>query len=376
MSKKIHFTLEATPDGGVMADILLYDQKLVGKKASFSVQKFVKVKDSRPVHDSDVLTQLDFKIKSGKHQIKIPAKVIKSADSYPFSGKKITIECVAELKVDDSLILKDTTVIRNIAKYLPTGISRRASVNNNAKELIEPKDAFKFAKNLMAIPTENAILTIGLLVAGLILFVINLLIGIHDQVSPEYATWLYSHRDSDGDSNLPLGDALMGCGALGVAIWFAMRNQLRKYMTFRFKGTLRKVDRNSVVKVSDIIAGVSRVDLNKATLRIIACNMEKGQYVRGSGSNRRTVSFSEPSRAILLFSKKVNHIPKGQPVGSYFQDEFPFKPMFEALYPRQMITSTHGLDLCWEVQLILDDFVDQELHGNPDSFIQEDFYKS
>ena len=92
MSKKIHFTLEATPDGGVMADILLYDQKLVGKKASFSVQKFVKVKDSRPVHDSDVLTQLDFKIKSGKHQIKIPAKVIKSAVSYPFSGKKITIE--------------------------------------------------------------------------------------------------------------------------------------------------------------------------------------------------------------------------------------------------------------------------------------------
>jgi hypothetical protein len=41
-----------------------------------------------------------------------------------------------------------------------------------------------------------------------------------------------------------------------------------------------------------------------------------------------------------------------------------------------MITSTHGLDLCWEVQLILDDFVDQELHGNPDSFVQEDFYKS
>ena len=67
----------------------------------------------------------------------------------------------------------------------------------------------------------------------------------------------------------------MGCGALGVAIWLAMKNQLRKYMTFRFKGTLRKMDRNSVVKVSDMIAGVSRVDLNKATLRIIACNMEK-----------------------------------------------------------------------------------------------------
>ena len=48
----------------------------------------------------------------------------------------------------------------------------------------------------MAIPTENAILTIGLLVVGLILIVINLLIGIHDQMSPEYATWLYSHREA------------------------------------------------------------------------------------------------------------------------------------------------------------------------------------
>ncbi len=35
MSKKVHFTLEPTADGGVMADILLYDRKLVGKKASF-----------------------------------------------------------------------------------------------------------------------------------------------------------------------------------------------------------------------------------------------------------------------------------------------------------------------------------------------------
>lgn len=108
------------------------------------------------MHDSDVLTQLDFKIKSGKHRIKIPAKVIKSANSYPYSGKKITIECVAELKVDDSLILKDSTVTRNIAKCLPTGIRSRTAVNNNAKELIEPKDAFKFSKNLMALPSETA----------------------------------------------------------------------------------------------------------------------------------------------------------------------------------------------------------------------------
>ena len=38
--------------------------------------------------------------------------------------------------------------------------------------------------------------------------------------------------------------------------------------------------------------------------------------------------------------------------------------MFQSLYPRQMISQSHGLDLVWEIQLIIDDLVDQELIGN------------
>ena len=149
-------------------------------------------------------------------------------------------------------------------------------------------------------------------------------------------------------------------------------------MTFRFnfKSALKNVNRESTVNVGQLIAGSSRVDLHDATLRVVACNLEKGQYVRGSGSNQRTVSFSNPTRAVLLYSKRIPTISRGTPIGTYFNEEFPFEPMFKSLYPRQMVTDEHGLDLAWEVQLLVDDFVDQELHGNPNVFIQKEFFKA
>ena len=149
-------------------------------------------------------------------------------------------------------------------------------------------------------------------------------------------------------------------------------------MTFRFnfKSALKNVNRESAVNVGQLIAGSSRVDLFDATLRVVACNLEKGQYVRGSGSNRRTISFSNPSRAVLLYSKRVPIITEGTPIGTYFNEEFRFEPMFKALYPRQMVSDEHGLDLAWEVQLIVNDFVDQELQGDPNAFLQKEFYEA
>ena len=64
----------------------------------------------------------------------------------------------------------------------------------------------------------------------------------------------------------------------------------------------------------------------------------------------------------------------GAVITGKLDEEVSFKPMFEGLYPRQMVSSSHGLDLVWEVQLIVADLVDQELIGNPDAFVQKDFY--
>ena len=380
MSDKIYLDFKPTDDGGIIVRINYKDPDLAGKSAVLSVKRKVTVKDSRPVHGSKTLTHMELSLRPNGHQVKISPKTLKNAaGAFPYSGHMIKIEALVELEVNDSIIpFMDTVVKRSLTGYLPRVTPKRAKVSNNAKELIDPKDSFKFFKNLTAIPIHNQLATIALLLIGGILIVANFLIGWHDQMAPEQMTWLYSHYDSDGDSNSPMVDALMGCGAIGAVIWFAMRNQLRKYMTFRFnfKSVLKNVNRQTNVNVGQLIAGSSRVDLHDATLRVVACNLEKGQYVRGSGSNERTVSFSNPNRAVLLYSKKVPIITEGTPIGAYFNEEFRFEPMFKALYPRQMVTSEHGLDLAWEVQLLVDDFVDQELHGNPNVFIQKEFFKA
>ena len=69
-------------------------------------------------------------------------------------------------------------------------------------------------------------------------------------------------------------------------------------------------------------------------------------------------------------------IEKGQKIDTFFQDSLSFKPMFEALYPPQMVGSCHGLDLVWEIQLLVDDLVDQELIGNSGRFEKKDFYSA
>ena len=251
---------------------------------------------------------------------------------------------------------------------------KKPEVLSNTDELIEPKDIFSFSKNLMAIPSHNKIATLGLLIVGLVVIVVNMLIGVHDEFSPRHATYIYSQIDSDGDRSSPIAKALGGCGAIGVAIWFAIRRQLRKYMTFKFKPITGSINRQSEHTVSDLFYGVSRTDLKDVTLRIVACNMEKGKYVRGSGSNQRTVSFSTPVRGVLLYSKKVTLIQKNQPVENHFRDSMSFEPMFKVLYPPSEVSESHGLFIYWEVQLIHNDFVDQELVGDTARFRREDFF--
>jgi hypothetical protein len=190
-------------------------------------------------------------------------------------------------------------------------------------------------------------------------------------------TYLYSHYDSDGEGQSPLINSLMGSGALGMAVWFAMRNQLRKYMKFNLNmiNLPKRIEPEKSYSASKFFSGISRVPLTNITLRIIACNMEKGQYVRGSGSNRRTVSFAEPIRGVILFEKTVNQIPANVKIRHFFSEKFSFKSMFECLYPPFMATDTHGIDVHWEIQLIHPEFIDQELIGMTNIFHYDDFLK-
>ena len=375
MAKKIKIYPKTLADGGLEFEISIEDQSLFGKKATFSVKREVFVKDSRPVHETVDLNTSTFTV-SASQKFSVPAAIMKKASgSFPYSGSKIKIQTFAEVKITKALFFNSTTKF-SLSNHISSELPKRAKVKNNAKQLIDPKDSFNFLNNLSSIPIGNKIATILLLLFGGALIVFNLIIGYHDQMAPEHMTWLYSHYDSDGDKSSPIVKALTGCGAIATIVWVAMIKQLRKYMAFHFRSRISKVNRESKINIGKLVTGRSRVDLIDPVLRVVACNMEKGKYVRGHGSNQRTVSFSHPNRAVLLYSRKIPIIPKGAPIHNYFNEEFSFKPMFQALYPRQMISQSHGLDLVWEIQLIVDDLVDQELIGNRGVFIHKEFYSA
>ncbi len=374
MAKKIDIAYSYDRErghAGLSAELKISDPKFIGKEATFVIERHVEVKDSRPVNDSTEMFKHKFTVCSAVETVIIPPHVLEERP-YSYNGSDIKIRCYGKLTINDKLIRKDTSTEKN----LPSVSLKKPRVSSNTSELIEPKDVFSFAKNLMAIPTQNKLATLGLLIVGLVVIVVNMMIGIHDQFSPEYATYLYSQVDSDGESSSPIVKALVGCGSIGLAIWFAIKRQLRKYMTFRFKRIAGLIDRKTQQTVSDLIQGVSRTDLRDVTLRIVACNLEKGKYIRGSGSNQRTVSFSEPVRGVLLYSKKVPLIPRNQPVENHFQDSISFEPMFKALYPPNVVSKSHGLFVHWEVQLIHNEFVDQELEGDTTHFRLDDFLKA
>ena len=86
------------------------------------------------------------------------------------------------------------------------------------------------------------------------------------------------------------------------------------------------------------------------------------------------MSFREPVRGVVLFEKTVKLIPTNITVSKYFQhDVFSFDEMFKVLYPPNMLSDTHGLDVHWEIQLLHPEYVDHELEGAKGKFDYSDF---
>ncbi|MBI85108.1 MAG: hypothetical protein CMJ81_18085 [Planctomycetaceae bacterium] len=338
----------------------------IGHNATLGLHQHVRVKDKDPVHAKKELHRHDFRIKHARTTFTIAAS---SFSGFSYNGSKIEIEYLLTLEIDDGIFF-DTKVSEEIVY----NIAKKPKVNRSTKALIEPKDRFNFFTNLQAIPPRNRLLTMLLLVAAVVVIAVNSIIGWHDQTVPRSQTYFYSQIDSDGDSSSPLLKSLGNSGAVGVAIWLAMRRQLQKYMTFHFKPHLGRIDRTTSMPIGQLISGVARVELNEPTLRVVACNLEKGQYMRGSGSDRRKVSFSEPVQGVLLYEKTVKTIPRNQPVQNHFAGNVEFAPMFDALYPPVIVSKSHGLDVHWEVQLLVDKLVDQELTGKTGALRKEDFY--
>ena len=366
ISKKIKINNEVI-DGKLKSTINVVDRELYWKNAKFRLVSEVKVIDNRPVDSRKVLFKKNFTVNSWVDEIIIDLKKYKN---FTYRWNQININLFLELVVDDSIFF-DTKVTSKIQDSLFV----KPKVSSLWKSIIDPKDNFNIIDNIKAIPFDAMALVFGLSIVWLIIIAINTIVWFHDQFVNDAQTFFYSHYNSDWDSSSPLFNSLASSWALWAWVWFMIKTQLRRYMTFVFKKTKFLWDLAKNYKIREIVTWKSRVDLKNVKLKIVACNMENGQYVRWSGSNRRTVSFSTPIRAISLYDEEIDFIPRWTDISDYFKWEVSFEKMYKTLYPEQMISSSHWLSVHWEIQLILDKFIDQELIWNWKSFKYEHFLK-
>lgn len=341
------------------------DDGYLGKRAELRIVRTVRVKDSRPVNASDTAFKRPIASLERQNVIEVPRAALRA---YTYHGSQIDVVVHTELSIDDGILFDST-----IRDDEDVGVWAKPEVSGDAKGIVEPKDAFDFVTNLKAIPPQNQLITLVLCVVAGIIIAFNSLVGVHDQFVPDSRTWVYDHSGSDGDSESPFFKSLLGSGVLGAAVWAAIRRQLRKYMTFELAELPARICAGDAIAASSLVRGVSRVDLRNVAFRVVACNMEKGQYKRGSGTKERTVSFTQPVRAVILYDERVDLIPAGVPVEQHFSGRIPFEPMFRALYPPQLVSSSHGLTVHWEVQLIHEEFIDQELTAPIACFPWEEF---
>lgn len=350
--------------GGGSCVVTVADPELLGHEAELILTLHAEVHDSRPVNAERELFRTSFRLDRPRMEVPLPETALRC---YSYEGSRIRVKVQAKLVIDDGIVFDSKA---EAEQELPP--PDRPAVRGNAEEMIDPKDAFDFVANFQAIAPRHRLVVVLLLIVGAIVLGINTWLGIHDQLSPEHLTYFYSHVDSDGDAQSPFLESLAVSGAAGALLWMAIRAQLRRYMRFKLR---RKASprRHTVLPASTLVHGIARCDLEDVRVRVVAANRELGQFKRGTGSDERTVSFSTPMRAVLLYERRLRRVPAGSPVESYLDGEVRFEPMFAALYPPLAVGSDHGVDVVWEVQLLHPELVDQELAGSSDGLLYEEF---
>lgn len=338
-------------------DFKITNPKMMGKKAEFTLDLASDVHDSDPVNDAKNLYAHNFTVDRTEYQLKIPTD---SFDCFTYKGTHASIVLQANLKVDDSWILKDSEVSRTAQLKL---VDARTGGGGDATTEIDPFDKVQFSKNFNALSSNRKLV-----------FVLVALFCVIAGVWGSIAIWKMR------DSNEP-GGAILWILVLIVVVctlWVCfMTVQFKSYMKVTLQ-PMPAITRNTRLQIPQLISGKSEVDLKNMTLRVVACNMEKGQYWRrrtsGNSSRKETENFEKPVRPIILYSEKVSRVPAGQQIGDHFPGELDFGPMFKTLYPPLDISETHGLAVYWEVQLLHDEFMDHELKGPSDRIKVTDFF--
>jgi hypothetical protein len=333
-----------------------------GRNATFQLIRKVDVHDRRAVNRDETLFEHSFRVRSGHVEtFELPGR---DAHAYSYKGPHMDIQLLCRVVVDDGY-LWDTTVDRAFDQQ-PFDSPRGGSC---ARHLESPEDQYEFFANLDALPAGRRMLA-GLLAigggGGLAAFCF---VSLHDTLVASRNALVFTYRDGPPPLFLAFFVGIFGA----IFLYFSLRKLMGGYVTLTEAKIPGKLGRDDALAVGDFFRARAETDLNDLTVRIIACNQEKGQYRRGSGTNTRTVSFSHPTRGVVLFERRLGFLRAGRDIDSELREPLDLTPMFDGLYPPQMVGSQHGMDVHFEVQLIHDKYVDRELVLPSELFLWEDF---
>lgn len=326
------------------------DATHAGRQATFSLVRKVAVHDRRAVDKEDVLFEHGFRVSPGKTEtFELPGD---DAAIYSYKGPHMDIQLLCRVVVDDGIVW-DTTVDATFER--PPFPKPR--VGSCARHIEDPEDQYEFFKNLERLPPGKRMLAGSIAVLGIAGLAALDFVAIHDTVVPYDDAIVFS--SSNGPPGLVIG--LFGT-IFGVAfLYLGVKRLLAGYVDLRPAPPMSPLGRDDSVRVGDLFQATALSDLSGLTVRVIACNREKGQYRRGSGTNTRTVSFSHPTRGVVLYERTLGFLRGGRDLTLELHEPLDLTPMFDALYPPQMAGPNHGMDVHFEVQLLHDDLVDREL---------------
>lgn len=369
MPKKIDVDLIQSDSNQTIAVIKTNDPKLLGHDAKFSLVLEVIVYDDNGINDEKVLYETPIKLTEQELRITIP---IDSGAAFTYRGKRIALLLHTRVEVDDGLIF-DTKV----TERQELNVFKKPSINPRTKELVDPSDLFCIFKNFEALPSRNKLLITLLTIASLILSAAAIILSIFGFISPEdFGALLgFSGLSFDLLLNLAAFSFMLGCG-IGFGAWLMIKKQFKAYAKFTLCEPPLRISRGDKYRVSQLVTGISPITLENIMIRVVACNVEKGQTSERAGKGSYSRPFKEPVYGVLLYEKSIARLPARMPIERFLEDDVSFDPIFESLLPACMASSTHGLDLEWEIQLIHPNFIDHKVKGGANLFEYKDFLEA
>ena len=350
------------------------DQSYVGKDIRLSIQQYVNVKRARGIDDSEeVFRKIIAVRKAGLNIIRLPLNKIKA---YTYEGHDISMTTEVQLTMHKGMF----SFLKKNKRSIELGFFKAPRSTAKAGVMLNPKDKFNIIKNISVLSKYNQIYFFKVCIFAVVVIGLNTLLGWHDQSAEVGSTYFYSHYNSDNEKQSPFISALRFNAILLAAFGIWLKMILQRYMTFRLVGKLGQVSLGKRYSLRRLLQGKSRVDLEACELRVVACNIEFGQYTTGSGKDRKTVSFSTAVKCVSIYKKYLNHIPKERELNQYLNDEISFDKVYQDLAPTCKTSSKHGVALHWEVQLLHPELVDQQAVGSSDGFyfghfVLDDNYK-